>query len=102
MLFLLTGSPETKIGKDSRKRFSKIILFYISPSSPQLQRPLFLLKIQKTNKKKKHIKNTRKNILKYTGQLELETKILYKKNIYIYIHIILCIYKNVAIDNSRK
>ena len=39
----------------------------MSPSSPQLQRPLFLLKIQKTNKKKKHIKNTRKNILKYTG-----------------------------------
>ena len=28
---------KTKIGKDSRKRFRKIILFYVSPSSPQLQ-----------------------------------------------------------------
>ena len=37
-----------KIGKDSWKRFLKIILFYVIPSSPQLQRLLFLLKAQKT------------------------------------------------------
>ena len=39
---------KTKIGKDSWKRFLKIILFYVIPSSPQLQRLLFLLKAQKT------------------------------------------------------
>ena len=39
---------KTKIGKDSWKRFIKIILFYLSPSSPQLQR-LFLKKPTKNN-----------------------------------------------------
>ena len=35
---------KTKIGKDSWKRFRKIILFYVSPISLELQRILFLLK----------------------------------------------------------
>ena len=35
-------SSKTKIGKDSLKQF-----FYVSPSSPQLKRILFLLEIQK-------------------------------------------------------
>ena len=39
---------KTKIGKDSWKRFRKTNLFYVSPSSPQLKRRLFLLKTQKT------------------------------------------------------
>ena len=39
---------KTKIGKDSWKRFRKKNLFYVSPSSPQLKRRLFLLKTQKT------------------------------------------------------
>ena len=37
---------KTKIEKYWWKRFRKIILFYVSPSSPQLQRLLFLLKTQ--------------------------------------------------------
>ena len=39
---------KTEIGKDSWKRFRKIILFHISPIFPQLQRHHFLLKTQKT------------------------------------------------------
>ena len=39
---------KTKIGKKSWKRFRKIIIFYVSPSSHQLQRLLFSLKTQKT------------------------------------------------------
>ena len=35
-------SAKTKIGKDSWKRFMKIFLFYVSLSSPQLQRLLFI------------------------------------------------------------
>ena len=39
---------KTKIGKRSWKRFRKIIIFHVSPSSHQLQRLLFSLKTQKT------------------------------------------------------
>ena len=53
MLFLLTDSPQKlqleKIhGKDSWKRLMKIIR-YVSLSSPQLERLLFLLKTQKNH-----------------------------------------------------
>ena len=53
MLFLLSDSPQKlqlkKIHeKDSWKRIMKIIL-YVSLSSPQLERLLFLLKTQKNN-----------------------------------------------------
>ena len=37
---------KTKIGKDSWKRFMKIFLFYVSLSSPQLQRLLFIKNTQ--------------------------------------------------------
>ena len=40
---------KTKIEKDSRKRFIKIILFYVSPSTPQLQRLLFFITNTKNN-----------------------------------------------------
>ena len=40
---------KTKIEKDSRKRFIKVILFYVSPSTPQLQRRLFFITNTKNN-----------------------------------------------------
>ena len=42
-----TLPSKTKIGKDLWKKFRKVILFYVSPSSPQLQTLRFLFKIQK-------------------------------------------------------
>ena len=46
MLFLLTDSPEKR--KLEKIHGFKIVLFYISLNSPQLQK-LFLLKTQKSN-----------------------------------------------------
>ena len=40
---------KTKIEKGSRKRFIKVILFYVSPSTPQLQRRLFFITNTKNN-----------------------------------------------------
>ena len=47
MLFLLTDSPQKL--KLEKVHGTLIILFYVSPSSPQLQRLLVLLKTQKKN-----------------------------------------------------
>ena len=47
MLFLLTGSPQKL--KLEKLHGTLIILFHVSPSSPQLQRLLFFKKKQKQN-----------------------------------------------------
>ena len=47
MLFLLADSPQKL--KLEKIHITLIIFFYVSPSSPQLQRLFFLLKIQKND-----------------------------------------------------
>ena len=48
-LFLLTDSPQKlNLEQIHGKRFMKIILFYVNPSSPQLKRLIFVIKNRKT------------------------------------------------------
>ena len=69
---------KTKIGEDSWKRFMKIILFYVGPSSPLLQR-LSLLKTQKTTTLQQVIGGNTPNIaLKRTLRYFLKTPPLKK------------------------
>ena len=72
---------KTKIGKDSRKKFMKKFFFCVSPSFPQLQRLLLLLKTQKTTALQQVTRGNTPNIaLKRMLRYFLKTPLL-KKNI---------------------